>query len=31
VPVGAEAHGLRLISRFLPGLSRRLARVDLAP
>ncbi|MGH8505958.1 MAG: SDR family oxidoreductase [Stenotrophobium sp.] len=31
VPVGAEAHGMRLISRFLPSLSRRLARVDLAP
>lgn len=31
VPVGAEAHGMRLISRFLPRLSRRLARVDLAP
>lgn len=28
VPVGAEAHGLRLISRFLPALSRRLARLD---
>ncbi len=30
VPVGAEAHGLRLISRFLPALSRRIARLDIA-
>ena len=31
VPVGAEAHGMRLISRFLPSLARRMARIDLAP
>jgi len=31
VPVGAEAHGSRLISRFFPALSRRLARLDVAP
>jgi NAD(P)-dependent dehydrogenase (short-subunit alcohol dehydrogenase family)/pimeloyl-ACP methyl ester carboxylesterase len=31
VPVGAEAHGSRLISRFFPALSRRLARLNVAP
>jgi NAD(P)-dependent dehydrogenase (short-subunit alcohol dehydrogenase family)/pimeloyl-ACP methyl ester carboxylesterase len=31
VLVGAEAHSTHLISRFLPGLARRLARVDLTP
>lgn len=30
VLVGAEAHGSRLLSRFFPGLSRRLARLDAA-
>lgn len=30
VLVGAEAHAFRFVSRFLPGLSRRLARMDLA-
>ncbi|PPE75498.1 short chain dehydrogenase [Solimonas fluminis] len=31
VPVGVEAHGSRLLSRFFPALSRRLARLDVAP
>jgi NAD(P)-dependent dehydrogenase (short-subunit alcohol dehydrogenase family) len=31
VPVGAEAHGSRLISRFFPALSRRLARLNVVP
>lgn len=30
VLVGAEAHALRFVSRFLPALSRRMARLDLA-
>ena len=31
VPVGVEAHGSRLLSRLVPGLSRRLAQLDLEP
>ncbi len=30
VRVGAEVHAIRLVSRFLPGLTRRLARIELA-
>ena len=30
VLVGAEVHGIRLMSRYLPGLTRRLARLDLS-
>ena len=31
VPVGVEAHGSRLLSRLLPSVSRRLARLNLEP
>lgn len=31
VPVGVEAHSSRLLSRLLPGVSRRLAQLDLEP
>ncbi len=31
LPVGVEAHGSRLLSRLMPGVSRRLARLDLEP
>lgn len=31
VPVGIESHSSRLLSRFFPGLTRRLARLDVAP
>ena len=31
VPVGVEAHGSRLLSRLLPAISRRIARVDALP
>ena len=31
VPVGVEAHGSRLLSRLLPGVSQRLAQLDLEP
>jgi NAD(P)-dependent dehydrogenase (short-subunit alcohol dehydrogenase family) len=31
VPVGVESHASRLLSRFFPGMSRRLARMDVGP